>query len=809
MTESQKRPKPVQSTQDFIRIQDIIQLCLAHWHWFVLSLAVCLGIAVFHLLRTPKVYTRSASILIKDDAQGSSAGGDAGFSDLGIFATSTNINNEMGTMRSPDLMREVVLRLNLATTYYVEGRFHDNLLYGSSLPVHVSLPSFTPDEVATFRLRLAPDSTFTASEFTHNGAEVDGEAKGRLGATVQSPIGTLTVVPSAFYKRAEADIRVVRSTVSGTTGGACGSLQIARQDDQSDIITLTYVDRSTQRAEDVLNTFIAVYNENWVKDKNQIAVSTSQFIKERLGVIENELGLVDDDISTFKSQNQMPDVAAAASMYMTEAVEAKRTVRTLDEQVQLARYVRDYLTSDKYRNQLLPANVGFEGTDINAQISAYNTQLMERNSVASKSSDTNPLVVEMDTELASLRRVLVSTIDNAIVALQSKIRNQQTVGAQASQKISSNPEQAKYLLSVERQQKVKESLYLYLLQKREENELSQAFNAYNTRVIIAPSGSMAPTAPVRNNILLVAFAIGLLLPLVVIVLRENANTTVRGRKDIENLTMPFLGEIPEYISHADRRRLFHRHQPVKSLLLVKSGKRDVVNEAFRVLRTNIEFVTRDSAHPGQANVILLTSFNASSGKSFLSVNIAVSFAIRGKRVLVMDCDLRRGTSSDYVGSPAKGLTDYLSGKEDSWQSLIVTDEKLSGVSVLPMGAMPPNPTELLYSDRLAPLFEALRGQYDYIFVDCPPVEIVADAQILEQYADRTCFVVRAGLLERSMVPELQKLYDEQKHRNMCVILNGTQSSGGRYGKYGYYRYGYGYGYGYGYHYGSGKRSSRK
>ena len=311
-------------------------------------------------------------------------------------------------------------------------------------------------------------------------------------------------------------------------------------------------------------------------------------------------------------------------------------------------------------------------------------------------------------------------------------------------------------------------------------------------------------APVRRNILLVAFLLGVLIPGMVLFVRETTNTSVRGRKDLESLTIPFLGEIPYCIS--GKRHWWQAKKPQeKRVVVVKSGRRDVINEAFRVLRTNIEFVSNNEA--GRANVILLTSFNAGSGKSFLSVNIAKSFAIRGKKVLVMDCDLRRGSSSEYVGSPEKGLTDYLTGKETNIENVIVTAENVENLHVLPMGMMPPNPTELLYSERLAPLFEKLRREYDYIIVDCPPVEIVADTSIIEQYVDRVIFVVRSGLLERSMVPELQKLYDEKKHNNMSIILNGTEGNSGRYGKYGYYRYGYGYGYGYGYHYGS--KSSKR
>jgi len=411
-------------------------------------------------------------------------------------------------------------------------------------------------------------------------------------------------------------------------------------------------------------------------------------------------------------------------------------------------------------------------------------------------------VVELDNSLSGMRKALVRSIDNQLVSLNEQIRSQQGRGGAATSKIASNPKQSKYLLSVERQQKVKESLYLYLLQKREENELSQAFTAYNTRVISVPGGSMKPTFPVKRNILLVAIALGLLIPIVIIFVRENMNSTVRGRKDLDGVTVPFIGEIPLYVRRKKGLLFPKEKKPDVQAVVVKEGSRNVVNEAFRVLRTNLEFM---SGTGGNGNVIAITSFNPGSGKSFLTMNIGVSLAIKGKKVLVIDGDLRHGSASQYVGSPKPGLSDWLGGKADDLESIIVTDEKHPNLSLLPIGTIPPNPTELLFSGRLEETIAAVRKRFDYVLIDCPPVELVADTQIIGKFADRTVFVVRAGLLERSMLQELQGIYDGKKYKNMSLVLNGTESTGSRYGyKYGY-KYGYHYGYGYGYHYGSDKK----
>lgn len=788
----------VQNTQDFITIQDLFYLCLNKWHWFAISLALCLGVATFYLLRTPSVYVRTASILIKDDSKGKSSSTDMeSFSDLGLFTTNTNVYNEMGTLKSPDIMREVVSRLHLEMNYQTDGRFHKQTVYGNQLPVQVVIPNLSENESATFELHLAKDGAVELSSFTRNGTEIenDGFVKGNLNDSIQSPLGPIVVIPSAAYSgKTESTIYVTRQSLSAASAGCSANLTISQNDEKSNIITLSFQDVSTQRAEDVLNTLISVYNENWVRDKNQIAVSTSMFINERLGVIEGELGNVDDDISSFKSEHLLPDVQAAASMYMTQANEANTAIRELNNQAYMARYIKNYLTDENNKYQLLPANSGIENASLSTQLNEYNTKLLERNSLVSHSSVKNPLVREMDKSLDDMRSALITSIDNQMVALRAQIRSLEAIGGQATSQIASNPKQSKYLLSVERQQKVKESLYLYLLQKREENELSQAFTAYNTRIIAKPGGSMIPTAPVKKNILLVAFALGILIPVIIVFMRENMNTRIRGRKDLEGLSIPFIGEIPLAIRGKKKVKSHEAHT-----IVVKEGNRDIMNEAFRVLRTNLEFmIGKDQS----SNVIVVTSFNPGSGKSFLTMNIAMSLAIKNKKVLVIDGDLRHASASAYFHSPKIGLSNYLGGQVGRISDIIITDEKHASFSFIPVGTIPPNPTELLFDDRLREAIDTLKQQYDIVLIDCPPVELVADTQIIEKLADRTIFVVRAGLLERSMLPELENIYREKKYKNMSVILNGTEGSGGRYG----YRYGYQYGYGSGSYYGNNGRS---
>lgn len=778
------------SSSSGINFKDLMYLCLAKWYWFVISLVVLLGFTALHLLTTPPVYTRSASLLIKEDSKGNSLSNSAGvLGDLDLFQTNTNVNNEMQSLQSPAVMYDVVKRLHLNINYSTDGTFYKQVLYGQACPYEVEFFDLLDNEGAS--LTILPVSGNKGVELTDfvRGEDESGQAvKALFNDTVSTPVGRLLVKPMAGAETWKEAVYVSRSGLQSTAAAYSDKLNVALNDEKSTVINLSLEDVCIQRAEDVLNTLIAVYNENWVKDKNQIAVSTSMFINERLGVIEQELGNVDENISSYKSENLLPDVQAAASMYMTQSSETSSQILALNTQLAMTRYVRNYLTGGNSRNQLLPANSGIESSGIEKQIADYNALQLQRNNLVANSSESNPLVVDLDQSLQNMRRAIISSIDNHITTLNTQLRALQQSERQTTARIAANPSQGKYLLSVERQQKVKEALYLFLLQKREENELSQAFTAYNTRVIMPPTGSMVPTAPNKKKFLLIAFALGLFIPIGVIFAREQLNTKVRGRKDLESLSLPFAGEIPL----AGGKKKGDKEETAKTVL-IQQGSRDIINEAFRVLRTNLEFML-DAGHTGKADVILFTSFNPGSGKTFLAINTAASFSLKGKKVLVIDGDLRRGSLSHYLRSHAKGLSDYLGKREENPQTLIQEMPGYPGLHILPVGTIPPNPTELLAEPRLSMLIERMRDEYDCIFIDCPPIEIVADTQIIEKLADRTLFIVRAGLLERDMLPELQRAYQEKRFKNMAVILNGTEGGGNRYG----YRYGYKYGYHYGY-----------
>lgn len=762
-------------------LKDFFFTVLSKWYWLALSVVLCLGAAIFYIARTPKIYTRYAVVLIKETAIR------RGTSELetmltmgGMSQQNSKLPNEIIAIQSPDLMKEVVQRLGLDYDYSVSGRTRRYVLYGSNLPVKARL--LEAEGAASFDVAPVSDNAFKVSMERPGSRELLSYA-GCFGDTLSTAFGPLVIDrnPNAGVPF-DQTIHVTHTSVHAATVSYNARLNASALDmkNYSDVLKLTITDQSPRRAEDVLNNVINVYNENWVDDRNKMAVSTSRFINDRLVAIEKELGDVDTDISSFKSRYVIPSVSAATDLYMSQSAEASRQLENLENQLYAARYVLNSLSSSQTAGQMIPAPPSLSNSNITSQIAKYNDLLLERNNIVSNSSERNPLVVEADANLSAMRNVILTSIDDLINTLQAQMDNLRRSEQRATSRLADNPNQEKYLQSVTRQQKVKESLYLFLLQKREENELTQAFTAYNTRIITHPTGSSSPSSPNTKRIILIALILGLMLPVGVIYLVESMDTKVRGRRDLESLPMPFIGEIPL----SGGKKKFGKAPDAGTSILVRHNKRDAVNEAFRVCRTNLEFICKGAG----GKVAAVTSFNPGSGKTFISANLGAAMAIGGSKVLIIDGDLRRASLSSYVGTPKKGLSDYVINPSLSMEDVMVQPEGYSSLWVIPVGTVPPNPSELIGSERFAALIEEARGKFDYIFIDCPPYNVVADARIVSDKADRTVFIVRSGMLELSMLSELEQLENQGVLKGMSVLLNGTPMVSGRYG----YHYGYGY-----------------
>lgn len=570
-----------------------------------------------------------------------------------------------------------------------------------------------------------------------------------------------------------------------------GGLTTTLDDEKSTIINLKYTDTSPERAERVLNTIIEVYNERWINEKKQMARNTASFIDERLVVIEKSLNQVDDSISTFKTRHHITNLEQASDLYLQQQNESEAEILQLTNQLYMAQYILDVLKDNKSRYKLLPVHTGLTSSEAGQQIAQYNTLLLKLKNNLEGTSTQNPIIMRQEEELGEIRQNIIATISNYINTIQIQIGSMQGYNADVKEKVTSNPDQAKKLLSVERDQKVMESLYLYLLQKKEENEISMTYTPAPTQVVDMPHGSSFPTYPNKKSVLLAAILMGLLLPAVIIFVRESLNTTVRGKLDIESRTqIPVVGEVPLIDNGKKRVELngIHfkknkrsRHMPPP--LLVQQDSQNAINEAFRILRSNLEFM---SDTPKHKNVYLITSMYAGSGKSFITMNLALALAIKGRRVLVIDGDMRRATATHTFGNRMVGLTDYLGEKVEEVEEVIYQHDEHPSLYILPVGTTPPNPTELLSSPRMPLLLEQVRPQFDFILIDCPMTESLADASIIEHHVDRTLYVVRAGLFQRRSVYQLDAQVQNGKYKNLSIVLNAIKPVS-QYGyKYGYY-----------------------
>ena len=763
-----------------INLVDLLAYFASKWKWFLLSVLVCGGIAWYHYARSPLVYFRSATVIIKDPSNKTSTTGLDRFDNI---INKVNVANEILQFRSKKLMREVLQRLHADISYQLEDGLRSNELYNQS-PVLLSFPDALPEQHFAFTVTLKDKKSLVLSDFT--GIDVKSDFTVEMYDTVTLSRGMRVVAtPTNYYNDSwtGTPIRVAKLPMESMVNYYKSALGIQQEEEESSILTLALKDGSAARAEDILNTLINVYNEEAIKDKNQVAVNTADFINDRLIIIENELGGVESELETFKQRNQIVDIASSAGMYMSESQKYNTDALELETQLRLANFIKDYLTDPAKETDLIPSNTGIGDMNIESQINLYNTAKLKRDHLIDDSSANNPVVLELNNSLRAMKQNIIRAVDNMIVSLNVQRSDAQSREMRAQNRITSIPTKERKMLSIERQQKVKEALYLFLLNKREENALSQAMADNNARVIDGAEGSNSPISPNRNRILLLGLLVGLAIPSLACLGILFLDTRVHSRKDVEGIvSVPYLGEIPQ---DKEAGKLNEQESP---FLLAKEQRDSTVSEAFRILRTNMAFMARKDL-PQQ--VIIFTSLNEGAGKTFISKNLGMSLVLAKKKVILIDMDIRRGTLSRQFHLHKTGLTNYLADATLSAEDIILHQD---GFDIIAAGAIAPNPAELLMDERLDKLVTELRRRYDYIVVDSVPVGIIADATISNRIADLTIFVARAGRLDRRQLPEIEQLYKENKLRNMALVLNGADLHR-RYGYYGYYGYSYKYGYG--------------
>ncbi|MDF2514772.1 MAG: polysaccharide biosynthesis tyrosine autokinase [Sphingobacterium sp.] len=761
-----------------INILDIFKYLFFHWKWFVISTLCFTAYFYYTYSKSPFIYRSSEMVMIKTPMNTPAT---ARLTSTNAAINSVSVTSEILQLKSKELMRETITRISGETSYSIRRGLRDIELYKHS-PVTIKIDGLSSS--TQFELNVTPLDSKTV--LLSNWDKGSKELKVPLNKEVNTPIGRLTVLPTGYYQQSAfgEEIQVKRYDREAMVAYFLSNLKITQLEEDASVLQIVFEDQNPNRAADLISEMIDVYNEISLKDKNQIGVNTANFIRERLGIIQNELGSVESNIERLREANQGVNVETAGEMYLTDSRQFQSDRTKIETDRKLAQMMQQHLHNVTKQGELIPNNTGLVDASVEDQIAEYNRALLKKNRLVEGSSTANPVVQDLNNALDAMRRNIGRAVDNAVAGLEIKIQNAQKEENRAKGKALQIPQKQRMMLSVERQQKVKEELYLYLLNKREENALNLAMTEDNIRVIDRASVTGAPIYPSKLRKVATGAGIGLVVPTVILLLILMFNTGVRNRQDIENaISVPFLGEIPLSRSKSEQQL------PV----LVQKTGRDALTEAFRILRTNINFMTIDGVIP---KVITFTSFGVEVGKTFSSINLSTTLSFLDKRVAVLDLDLRKGTLSSRLDLTNRvGCSHYLADSKVMLDDIIYKLPGFDCLDCVPIGVIAPNPVELLLGSRLDLLINELKARYDYIVIDGVPLGIVADASIVDRISDLTIFVIRAGRMDRRQLPEIEKIYMEQKLTNLAVILNGLKLEGPGYG-YGVYGYGYGYGYGY-------------
>ncbi|KUY16979.1 chromosome partitioning protein ParA [Elizabethkingia miricola] len=771
-----KKNTVVTNKEQSINILDLLKYLIHHWKWFALSILIFGGYFYYQYSKTPFIYNQSEVVMIKTPSNTPTTARITRSS----VANAVSVKDEIIQLKSKELMRLVVDRISADKSYKVHSGLRDFELYKKS-PVQVRIEGKSQEDSYSFII-VPIDSRYVILK---GWDQSNKEIRVALNQLVVTPVGKIFITPSKYYQEYYGkDVFVSKYPREAMMAQFVSNLKIKQMDEDATLLQVSLEDQSSERAADALTALINVYNEVYLQDKNKIAENTASFLRDRLGIIESELGSVESNIEDLKIANQGIDIATAGGAFLTEKNQYKVEGAKIETDIRLAEMMRSYLSNKGKRNNLIPNNTGLVDVSVESQIAEYNATLLKRNRLAEGGNTFNPVVLDLDDALNAMRTNISRAVDNTLRGLNIKLNNAQKEEGYAQSKVLQMPQKERTMLSIERQRRVKEDLYMFLLNKREENALNEAITEANLRIVDPPVGNTSPISPNRLKKISTGIAIGVALPAVVLLSMLLLNTGVRGRQDLENvLSVPFLGEIPL----AKGKRLGNG-----DILVSKSG-RDPLTEAFRILRTNINFMTKDGEPP---RVFTFTSFSAGVGKTFSALNLATTLSYLDKKVVAIDLDLRKGTLSSRVNLlHGKGTSHYLSSSAVRIDEILHKSDVVEGVDFVPIGAIAPNPVELLLGKRLDELINELKERYDYVIIDGVPVGIVADASIIDRVADLTLFIIRIGKMDRRQLPEIEKIYQEKKLSNLAIVLNGLKLNG--YG-YGYGGYGYGsYGYGYG------------
>lgn len=760
-------------------LQDMVEMVLNKWYWFVISVVLFLGVGVLYIMKSSPVYQRNATIMVKDSRKGSGANEMAIFGELAGLSTRRNVDNELFVLQARRLMVEVVDRLGLTISYTTRSGLRTVDLYRRS-PIDVLFVNDNDTERCSFKVELGENQVYIYDFVRPEIAGVDTdeddefEVTAPYGTSIMTPSGEIVINKSLYMEDAYIgkSISVSKNTKEAVATRYRTAMKSSVANKMSSIINISLNDIVAKRAEDIINTLIDVYNEDAVNDKQQIAEATADFIDVRLAIISKELGAVDSDIKTFKTRNSMVDIQAETEKNLTVSTKLQADVLSVESQLEMSKFIKEYLNDPDKENSLIPAT-GFGNNGATAslatQIAAYNDLVLRREKLLQNSSPNNPVIQQLNANRVAMKNAILASLDSNIATLDIQLKNLRREQGKTNARISSVPLQEQEYLTIARQQRIKEELYLYLLNKREENAISLAITENTARIIDSAFGPLRPVAPRKSFILLVMIVLGCAVPFAILYLREIMDTTVRSRQDIEKYTkVPYLGDVPVFSGKKSARGV-----------AVRENGRDNISEAFRIIRTNMAFMNTS----GKQQVFLITSSNEHAGKTFVSTNLAMTYAFSGNKVLLIDLDLRRRTLSKHMGqrNNPNGISRYMSDQSASVKDIISKSELHENFDCIYAGLQPPNPAEQLLSSRLDELIAECRKIYDYIIIDSVPALVIADALIASRVADLSLYVVREGLLDRRQLPDIDNLYRQNKLRNMSIVLNGVTERNHRYG----------------------------
>ena len=801
-----------ESKEENIDVKELLFKYLIHWPWFVGTVVVCLIAAWVYLYMSTPVYNISATVLIKDDKKGGSAGMLSGLESLGLdgmISSSQNIDNEIEVLRSKTIVKEVVEDLGLYISYADKDEFPSKNLYKTS-PVQVSL---TPQEADLLEKPMIVEMTLQPQGSLDVNVKIgDDEYQKhfeKLPAVFPTDKGTLAffLTPDSALssKRTSEETTDSEKTVRNITAvinkplavakGYCGSMTIEPTSKTTSVAVISLKNSNVQRGKDFINKLLEMYNINTNNDKNEVAQKTAEFINERIGIISKELGSTEKDLESFKRGAGITDLTSDAQIALTGSAEYEKKRVENQTQINLLQDLQKYMQNEGY--EVLPSNIGLQDVNLAAAINRYNDVLVERKRLLRTSTENNPTIINLDTSIGAMKENVQVSLDRVLRGLFITKADLDREASRYSRRISEAPGQEREFVSIARQQEIKAGLYLMLLQKREENAITLAATANNAKIIDDAIADDAPVSPKGRMIYLIALVLGVGIPVGVIYLLELTKFKIEGRSDVEKLTnVPIVGDIPL----TDEKQ---------GAIAVFENQNNLMSETFRNIRTNLQFMLENDK-----KVILVTSTVSGEGKSFISANLAISLSLLGKKVIIVGLDIRKPGLNKVFNIPRKevGITQYLANPEKNLMDLVQPSDVSKNLYILPGGTVPPNPTELLARDGLDKAIETLKKNFDYVILDTAPVGMVTDTLLIGHVADLSVYVCRADYTHKNEYTLINELAENNKLPKLCTVINGLDLKRRKYGYYyGYGKYGkyYGYGKRYGYGYGYGEQTHDK